>query len=319
MKRSRGLLVAVFLVGACENFDKFDHPPAADGSAADGPTVSPWAMGHYGGDTFYGAWGADANHLVLVAASAEIAVSSDGGKTFAGGSIDSDFDYRGVWGTSASDYFTVGLGGIIRHQATTPSVFALDQPPWVASEGTPPPALYGVWGASANDFVVVGAGGMIVRWDGNKWSAPVDGGTKADLLAVTGFGMDRFAASNAGEILHSTDGGATWIKQPVAPDPLEAIFADSVTDVWAVGGAAIYHSTDGSSWSSVPAPAPLHGIWAGGGEAFAVGDGGLIMHFTDGNWTAEQAPTAANLRAVWFAAPSNALAAGASGAIARRK
>ena len=52
-------------------------------------------------------------------------------------------------------------------------------------------------------------------------------------------------------------------------------------------------------------------------EAFAVGDGGVILHRTGGRWTQMTSGTTQNLRGVWAASPTDVWAVGHAGTILR--
>ncbi len=292
----------VLLLAGCPDFDKFNQPPAQSSDGA----ASLWATARFGGDTFFAAWSSGGSDLLLVGGTGELLRSGDGGDTFASVSTGTDFDLHGVWGTAPAEAWVAGVGGFLGH-------YTGDGPGTVDVTLDGAPTLNGVWGAAANDYL-----GALFSFDGNTWNA-VDGGTRADLLAVAGAGGERWATSAAGEILHSTDGGGTWTKQAVASGPLRGLFAASATDVWAVGDGAAWHATDGATWTSEPVAGSLYGVWAGGGEVFAVGADGAIFHRHDGAWAAEPTATDATLRAVWAAMPAAAWAAGATGTIVHRR
>jgi hypothetical protein len=74
-------------------------------------------------------------------------------------------------------------------------------------------------------------------------------------------------------------------KNRPAPGAQNSVFGTSGNDVFAVGCDSIVHyDGDAWTWSAIPVnyPACLHGVWADpvSKEAFAVGDAGLILHYT---------------------------------------
>src|SRR5438552_19005530 len=79
-------------------------------------------------------------------------------------------DLNGVWGTSASDVWAVGvqndygkfLHSIILHYNGTAW-----SPVWRGTTG----ALSGVWGTSASDVWAVGDNGTILHYNGSTWSS----------------------------------------------------------------------------------------------------------------------------------------------------
>jgi photosystem II stability/assembly factor-like uncharacterized protein len=130
----------------------------------------------------------------------------------------------------------------------------------------------------------------------------------------------RFAVGENGVIVATTDAGSTWTSQ--TSGVAETLFAVSFAgpeNGCAVGedGSAIA-TTDGSTWtaaSSVPTVKDLHGLdlldvttpeapvsqpVGDHFDAFAVGDGGTIIHSTDqcSTWTSQVSGTTKNLSAV---------------------
>ncbi|MFQ5826374.1 MAG: PKD domain-containing protein, partial [Dehalococcoidia bacterium] len=61
----------------------------------------------------------------------------------------------GVWGSSATDVFAVGIGGTIVHYNGTS---------WSAMSSGTTDLLWGVWGSSATDVFAVGIGGIILHY-----------------------------------------------------------------------------------------------------------------------------------------------------------
>jgi len=92
----------------------------------------------------------------------------------------------------------------------------------------------------------------------DTWKLP-----EASLYTVTARGQNAWAAGYWGTILRSSDGGATWVVQPVEiPDelgevrPLDVnlfgVAATSQTSAWAVGDLGIVVRTrDGETWEKV--------------------------------------------------------------------
>lgn len=67
-----------------------------------------------------------------------------------------------VWGTSSSNIYTVGDGGVVyRYNGST----------WQSIRLPTRNNLYAVWGTSANNVFVGGAGNALYRWDGTSWTA----------------------------------------------------------------------------------------------------------------------------------------------------
>ena len=68
---------------------------------------------------------------------------------------------NGVWGTSSSDLFAVGMIGTILHYEGTE---------WSDMTSGTTQGLYAVWGTSSSDVYAVGTYGVILHYDGTQWS-----------------------------------------------------------------------------------------------------------------------------------------------------
>jgi photosystem II stability/assembly factor-like uncharacterized protein len=147
-----------------------------------------------------------------------------------------------VWGSSPSDVYVVGAGGVILHN-TNAGVGSTGT--WVKTTKTSS-TLTGVWGSSANDVYVVGEAPAVILHStdgGASWS------TTTPPSAVGLYGV----------------GGRS---------------ANDVYAVGATGG-VIFHSAGNDVWSpeTTPTTKDLFGVWvASTGDAYAVGRGGTILH-----------------------------------------
>ena len=71
---------------------------------------------------------------------------------------------REIWGSSASDIFTVGSDGAVAHyngSGWSPMVSGVEED------------LAAVWGSSGSDVYAVGDNATIIHYDGKSWSGPV--------------------------------------------------------------------------------------------------------------------------------------------------
>ncbi len=135
-------------------------------------------------------------------------------------------DLHGVWGSSPTDVFAVGL------ESNSPIWLFSDEPIIVHFDGIswsemPSPAeheLWGIWGSSAADVFAVGSEGNILHYNGLGWSAMASG-TTWDLYGVWGASSsDVFAVGFLGTILHYD--GQAW----------SAMDSGTTTTLWGVGG-----------------------------------------------------------------------------------
>lgn len=220
-----------------------------------------------------------------------------------------------IWGSSATNIFAVGDGGVYHYDGSG----------WFAMPGSTGPNLHAVWGIDRYNVFAAGESGRILKYDGNRWSAVAPASERRILYSVWGDGAtDVYAAGRQrnpstfqeeGVILRSTDVGATWT---VTTFPyggyrqLNALWASSGTDVHAVGyqnnpltgfdEGLLLRSTDGgATWSESASTHTSHrrfrSVWGSSAtDLYAVGhqvnpstglDEGLILRSTDGgaSWT----------------------------------
>ncbi len=148
-----------------------------------------------------------------------------------------------VWGSSSSDLYVVGAGGVILHNTTAGVDGGGTWTKTIQGSST----LTGVWGSSANDVYVVGAAPAVI-----------------------------LHSTNGGATW-------TSIAPPEPAVGLFAVGGRSATDVYAVGatGGVIFHSSGNDVWTSEASPTTkdLFGVWvADTGDAYAVGRRGTILH-----------------------------------------
>ncbi|MBF7052484.1 glycosyl hydrolase [Halomonas sp. KAO] len=158
--------------------------------------------------------------------------------------------------------------------------------------------LWSGW-AGAGEVFVVGDEGMVLRYTGapdavgQQWermSVP----TNLPLHGLWGPSPDRLIAVGwMGTILHYD--GAEWHQQRGGLVDDEGRFApcSENTPLFAIDGNAA-------------------------GEAWAVGDDGMILHYDGGEWYREASPTRINLRAVACAPNGTVYAAGGEGTVLQR-
>ena len=119
---------------------------------------------------------------------------------------------------------------------------------------------------------------------------------------------DGWAVGAGGVILHTTDGGGTWVSQSsgVLTGLSGVAFADA-SHGWAVGASGVILATTdgGATWTKQTSPfvADLGAVaCTSADDGCAVGAGGVILATTDGGatWTKQTSPVTADLTAVAF-------------------
>jgi len=259
----------------------------------------------------------------------------------------------GVWWRGVNDVFVVGDAGTILHydgtswsprsSGTTNALYAMGPDlVVVGAAGTIMQVNPGVgWRAQASGttnhlyglartppggtIVVVGAAGTILHYTGTDWLAQGSGTSKT----LYGVGKVPMAAENlavgaGGTILHFD--GANWSPQTSSTtNDLFGLLVLSGVDVYVLGAAGTLLHYNGTAWSPIPlvgvsvALRAIDAAFTPAGAAtdfFLVGDGGTIMHSTNGStWVQQTSGTTANLAGVGVVAPDDVFAVGAGGII----
>jgi photosystem II stability/assembly factor-like uncharacterized protein len=137
----------------------------------------------------------------------------------------------------------------------------------------------------------------IVHFDGT-WTAPNNGNIDSGFGGQSIWGSSSsdlyIAVANAdGDILHSSDSGATWTPQQSGIIP-HAVWGSGVSDVYAGGelGGLVHTIDSGTNWddqssnTDVAISETITGIWgSSANDVYAVGDEGQILRTTDGGQT----------------------------------
>lgn len=230
-------------------------------------------------------------------------------------------DLNGVGGTTASDVYLVGNGGLILHGSGTS---------WSAQSApvTATTRLNGVYAVAPGDVYIAGSGNVVLHSPaGGGWIDQTAVGT-TELRAVWGVPGRIWVVGSGGTILKST-GNATWSPDTSGTSAeLRAIWGSSATDVWVVGDGVVLHF-DGNSWApaadGVPPGLSLRGLGGHvGGPLFAVGAGFTILRRDPTLWVAEPTglpiddPSADRLNAVFVPSAVEAFVGGDGATILHR-
>ncbi len=154
------------------------------------------------------------------------------------------------------------------------------------------PTCEKVWGSSATNIWVAGRGGYIGHSvDGKTWQQQ-DSGTANLLNSLSGLDdQEVFVAGEKATILHTTDGGQTWLPEQtsiVYTDEYSGLRAFDADHVYALGLHHVFQrrTVDGM-WAPIPDPpmnAQLEDIWRdpSSGTLFAVGSPTTILRLDFG-------------------------------------
>lgn len=188
-----------------------------------------------------------------------------------------------------------------------------DLPPWQDVAENLPGAVLSVWGSAADDVFVVGAdagnGPEAHHFDGEAWT-PLSGLGSGDLWWVTGAGDARWTAGAGGRVARLEPGGATsasWVVDEAVT--FFGAWAPGDGTAWVVGGntevpsnAAVAYHFDGSAWTQATLPTEvsaqyaLYKVWGkADDDVWAVGSGGVSMHWDGVAWTYVDTVSTSNL------------------------
>jgi len=201
-----------------------------------------------------------------------------------------DATLYGIWGTSATDLWTVG-GNVDGNQPRT-AFFHYDGETWT-SVTQPPEAnnrtLFKVWGTAADDVWVCGQAGLLEHFDGSEWSV-VASGTFDSLFTIHGSAPTVAVGGGVDpRVVERTPQGFIPVAIPPGSESMRGVFVPPSGDPWACGlGATVLRRTSGK-WQPVtglPAASgrDFHavfidgagGVWLAGGDLVQMNAGSLF-------------------------------------------
>ena len=173
--------------------------------------------------------------------------------------------------------------------------------------------------------------------NGWYWQLPQPQGQLLNSVTMPD-AQDAWAVGNGGVIMHSTDGGASWVSQTSpTTDPLAGVTFTDAQHGCAVGGVnwdadiygapplaapvIVYTGDGGATWQAASAPGqyPLAAVSFVGQDGWAVGKRGTILHSSDGGatWARQRSGVVRGLMAVTFTDAQHGFAAGAGGVLVK--
>lgn len=317
----RWLLVLIAVAAGCGRIgfdDMAGNGPTVDADTLvtrDGVVVQPstWEISAIPSSTTNSLWGVQAfspTDIWVAGVSGYIghfdgnAWSMSPSGTFQGG-------FFVFWAASPSDIWLVGDGcGLVRWQGTSWA-------PMTVSGCTGQKALYSIDGSSSSNVWVVGGNGNLFQYNGSTWTNRYQGNYTFWSVAARS-GTDVLLSGESGEIQRWN--GTQFSSETAPTETLTAIAKVSATESWIVGsnGTAL-HSTTPGNWTSVPTPVAsgtLYGIYAAAAnDIWAVGTGGVIVHYDGTAWSQVQSPTTTTLRNITGIPGGGMIAVGDSGVV----
>lgn len=265
-----------------------------------------WAVGelglvlHHDGETWHSRWAPTREHLRAVHVGAgEVWAAGDDATLllYANGAwqaitpstLPPDADLRGLARDAEGNVWVVGTGGTLLERRD--GVWSLVPTGLTTS-------FNAVW-TRGEQVWVAGDGGVVLRRADDAWIA-VDSGTSQNLIAIDGQADEIWIAGAGGEV-RRYDAEATRFERPggEGPAPSGSVTALEVSGrrVYAASQNGNVHLWDGDATCPVPGdagapeqPCPgwapvrttgqdsaVHGLWADGDDAIAVGTFGCIV------------------------------------------
>jgi hypothetical protein len=221
------------------------------------------------------------------------------------GTLFSGLDLR-----SSNDGWAAGSGGAVRRWQGAG---------WIDTASGVTSTLRAVHAISSTLALIAGDDGTALLANGvtftDVFSGSSPGIRSLSLLSPT-FG---FAGGSDGAV-YRWDGASFGAAEPITTVAIRDLAIVSPTLGFAVTGDGdnrIYQ-WNGASWTPVyTATVSLNGLSIAGDTGFAVGDGGAIVRWSSGAWSAFSTPVVADLAAVSLSSPAEGWAVGAGGLILR--
>ncbi len=197
--------------------------------------------------------------------------------------------------------------------------------------------LSSIWGSSHSNVVALGTSdaGFELRYNGTQWSRTtgtsvgrasvqpsISGTSPSDIYVIKYFYKMPTTPAASWVILHY-DGQSWTTAYTYAPATvylgLNAIWARSPADVFAVGDSGYVARYNGTNWSvtHTDTDESLLAVWAdpSSSAVFAVGERGAIVRFDGTSWHKQASGTSGRLVAVWGSSAQDVFVSPVSGGI----
>ncbi len=206
---------------------------------------------------------------------------------------------RTAWGSSGDNVYAVGDYGTLLHFNGVAWSDLSDNIPWSGTARN----IYGIWGTAADNVYCAADTGVLYHYDGTAWNR-LTTDTTNKFREVWGLSeSDVYVVGDKATILHFDGTDGDNMTAPAGTPTLQGAWGTARDNMYFVGGtsksdpqgsleAVIVHY-DGfnwtTQWTGLEAQ-KLKAVWGSTGtDIFAVGDGGTILHSTDGtSWSEVQ-------------------------------
>ena len=188
---------------------------------------------------------------------------------------------------------------------------------WEATASPTSLNLFEVRSSGAGQFIIAGDGGQLFVGNGLTWQRIQTAGVRENFRAITGPPGSRTVAGWYGTVLEEKDGWAA----STTGTRIYGVHAPAGGNAIAVGQGGVGYERRNGAWQRIflPSPGSLLAI-AGptGNDRLAVGDSGGVLHFDGATWRKESVPADGLLRSVWYDG-THAMVVGAGGTVLVRE
>lgn len=212
-----------------------------------------------------------------------------------------------LWGTSSTDVWATGEGGLFIH---------FDGSTWQRALTSEPDGTFrGLWG-TRDELWAVGERTTILHlreWPYTPIGLPLPNNLN-DIWGESGKGA--WAVGSRGTLLQYSGNDWNRWELPIQHG-LNGIHGCNSNDVWIVGDEGSSLHFDGKAWTPIPTETTerLLGVACQDGTAWAVGARGTLMRFVGGAWQRLDSNVHEDLRSIWGSAANNLWAVGQSGMV----
>lgn len=190
---------------------------------------------------------------------------------------------------------------------------------WTMSAQLAGISLNGIWGSSDTDIFVAGDNGSILHFDGTDWDS-MESGTNESINSIWGSSASNVLAVGDEGIILFFDGESWNNLVPVFNASLKNAWSDKKEEFFVVGHkGSVLNGAMGSRWDimhyseNIPS---LQGVWGSSdSNIYAVGDNGLILHYSGTYWAIIDSRVSRQLNGIWGSTEADIYVVGADGLI----
>lgn len=159
--------------------------------------------------------------------------------------------------------------------------------------------VWGMWGPSADSLYMVGDEGGAAYFNGSTFTIIDNPNTEGTLTDV--WGTSLFNVWAVGWGLFRFNGGTWSANAAPVNTTYYGIWGTSADDIFAVGAGGVIVHYNGTRWTEMDTPTDeyLMDVWGlSSDDVYAVGFGGTILHYDGTEWTAVSSSTTEDLRSI---------------------